>query len=249
MLSGGGARGFAHLGVLQALDELGIRIDWMSGTSAGALVGAFYCAGEKPADTFEFIREHKVYEWLRFLWRKAGLLNMHKVEELLRERVPQTFEELKIPLTVCTTDILKGEPVFFHSGPLIPAVCASASIPVMFEPVRIGDALCVDGGLMNNLPIEPFEGKTNTIIAVHVNPLDRSLKEVHFKDVIDRSIHLAISRDAERKQDRCTIFIEPPECSRVHIFDISAAEMLFDAGYHATMAMKEKLAAVTGEKM
>jgi NTE family protein len=241
VLSGGGARGFAHLGVLQALDELDIPVDMITGTSAGAIAGAFYSAGHTPKETMRLIRSYKTYEWMRFLWRKPGFLNMQKIGSMFAKHLPDTFEGLNRPLVITATDLLKGETRFFSEGPLIFPVCASACVPILFEPMSIDGSVYVDGGILNNFATEPLEGKVQHIIGVHVNPIDKNISKVHFSNVMDRSMHLALRHSLDEKKKKCTIFIEPEACSRFGIFDIEHAEQLFEAGYMAAMARKEDL--------
>ncbi|MBI3510124.1 MAG: patatin-like phospholipase family protein [Bacteroidetes bacterium] len=241
ILSGGGARGFAHLGVLRALDELGVHVDAIAGTSAGALAGAFYFAGHTPTDTLRYIRSYKIYQWARILWRKPGILNMEKIGKMIAQYLPENFEGLNAPLTVCATDILNCKSVFFNSGPLIPALCSSACIPVLFEPVNFGSNQYVDGGIMDNFPVEALREKCDRIIGVHVNPLQKEFRNVHMKDVMDRSLHLALRHQVFSKREECDIFIEPEECSQFGMFDLSSAEKIVEIGYKAAMQQKEEL--------
>jgi NTE family protein len=240
VLSGGGARGFAHLGVLHALDELGIHIDIISGASAGSIAGAFYFSGHQPGETVKFIQSYRFYQWARFLWRKPGLLNMEKVGQLLAKYLPDTFEKLDRPLIIATTDILKGELRYFNSGKLIPAVCASACIPIMFEPIKIDDSEFIDGGILNNFPVEPLLGKVENIIGVHVNPIHPETK-IHFKNIMDRSMHLSMDKAVREKEKLCRIFIEPKDCGNFGILDLSMADKIFKVGYDAAMEQKDKL--------
>lgn len=241
VLSGGGARGFAHLGVLEALRDLEVPVHLISGTSAGAICGAFYAAGYRPEDTMRFIKSYKKYKWLRPLWRKPGFLNMRVIASIFSNYLPEHFEDLKIPLTVASTDLIEGTVRYFDSGKLVECVCASACIPILFEPWEIAGSVFVDGGVLNNFPIEPLEGKADHIIGVHVNPIEKSIPEVHFSDVMDRSMHLALRHELDEKKKRCTIFIEPPECAHSGILAIENAEKLFEAGYIAAMKQKDAL--------
>ena len=97
VLSGGGARGFAHLGVLHALDEMKIRIDAISGTSAGAVAGAFYLSGRKPEEILRLILSYKMYQWARPTWLKPGFLSMDKIAQLFSQYLPANFEDLNRP--------------------------------------------------------------------------------------------------------------------------------------------------------
>jgi NTE family protein len=244
VLSGGGARGFAHLGVLQALDELNIRIDAISGTSAGAVAGAFYFSGRKPSEILKLILSYKLYHWARPTWRKPGLLSMDKIAQLFSQYLPQKFEELDRPLTVAVTDILQGESLLINSGPLVPAVCASACIPVLFDTVKFNGKEYVDGGVLNNFPVEPFENQDMNIIGVTVNPVLPGLAHVPMKDMADRNVNLMLRREVNDKKSKCSIFIEPQECGKYNMTDISAGEKLFKIGYDAAMGVKNELSAL-----
>jgi len=244
ILSGGGARGFAHLGVLQALDELDVHVDIISGASAGAVAGAFYFSGHKPGETLKFIRSYKFYQWARFLWRKPGILNMEKIGKLFANYLPDTFEKLDRPLIIATTDILKGELRYFNSGKLIPAVCASACIPMMFEPIKIDGSEYIDGGILNNFPIEPLFGKVENLIGVHVNPINRVESRVSFKNIMDRSMHLALDKAVREKEILCKVFIEPKGCGDFGMLELGSADKIFKVGYDAAMEQKDQLLAL-----
>jgi NTE family protein len=241
ILSGGGARGFAHLGVLQALDEMGIRIDTISGTSAGAVVGAFYFAGHKPEETLRLISSYKIYQWARPTWRKPGFLNMDKIGKLFSNYLPKTFEELDRPLTIAVTDILQGESLFIHSGELVAPLCGSACIPVLFNPIKFNGRELVDGGVLNNFPIEPLEGKVQYTIGVSVNPVIPGVTHVPMKNMADRNICLMLRREVNEKKGKCNVFIEPVECGNYNMMDLNAGEKIMKAGYDAAMAMKNEL--------
>jgi NTE family protein len=240
VLSGGGARGFAHLGVLQALDKLEIRVDAIAGTSAGGVVGAFYFAGHKPEAILKIISSYKIYQWARPLWRQPGLLNMDRLAKLFSAHLPKTFEELDRPLTVAVTDVLKGESLFLDTAELIPAICGSACIPVLFNPVKYNGRELVDGGILNNFPIEVFENKAQHLIGVHVNPVV-SMEHVAMKNMADRNIVLMLQREITAKKEKCTVFIEPTECGNFNMMDLGAGEKIFKIGYDAAMAMKDEL--------
>jgi NTE family protein len=241
VLSGGGARGFAHLGVLQALEEMGIRVDTISGTSAGAVAGAFYFAGHKPHAILKLVTSYKIYHWMRPTWRKPGFLDMDQIGKLFSSYLPKTFEELDRPLTVAVTDILEGESLLVNSGELVPAVCGSACLPIIFNPVKFNGRELVDGGVLNNFPVEPLEGKTQHIIGVNVNPVVRGLTHVPLKSMIDRNVRLMLRREVEAKKGKCAVFIEPMDCGNYNMLDIGDGEKIYMIGYTAAMKMKEQL--------
>lgn len=242
VLSGGGARGIAHLGVLQALHELGIEADVISGVSAGAIMGAFYASGFQPKEILGIVENHHFFGLTNVLWRKSGFLNMKKVGDVYRSYfLDDSFDLLKKKLYITATDILTAEQVCFSSGSLSNAIIASSSIPVVFEPVNHEGHLLVDGGLLNNFPIEPLAKQCDLIIGVHVNPIHKELKKIHMKDIVDRSFHLALSNSVRTKSGQCDVFIEPPELYRFGMFDLSKSTEIFQIGYDHAMRFRNEL--------
>ena len=155
-LGGGAARGLAHVGVLEVLEEAHIPIDYIAGTSAGAIAGGLYAAGFTTA---EMRKEAQKLNWLEvasFGIPKMGLLNFDKaaqwIEDLLKDH-PNTFDELAIPFAAVAADIVSGELIAINSGKLSAALRASSSVPGIFTPTRLGDRMLVDGGTLNNLPV------------------------------------------------------------------------------------------------
>lgn len=155
-LGSGAARGLAHIGVLRVLENEGLRPDAIAGTSMGALVGAFYAAGI-PVDEIERIAlefdVRTVTGVSEVALTKGAVFSGTKVQAFLREYLPETFEELRIPFGCVATDITRNEPVRFTTGDLVAAVRASVSIPLAFLPVRMGDALLVDGYVCDPVPV------------------------------------------------------------------------------------------------
>ena len=116
VLSGGGARGISHLGVLKALEELGVRFDYISGTSVGALIGAFYSQGYSPDEILGIITTSRFYRSVRPAWRWTGLLSLESLRDVLLKYIPHNeFESLRIPLVVAATDISHGKATYFSS--------------------------------------------------------------------------------------------------------------------------------------
>ncbi len=156
-LGSGAARGWAHIGVLRALDRAGIQIDVVSGCSAGAVIGAFYAAGaldviEKFADNYKGLRD--TFRYMDFSPRSGGLLAGRKFLEFLKDNLPvHTFHELKKPLAVVATDLVHMEEVQILEGPLLPAIRASVSVPGFLTPLESGGRQLVDGGLLNPVPV------------------------------------------------------------------------------------------------
>lgn len=241
VLSGGGVRGVGHLGAIQVLKELDIRIDCIAGTSAGAIVGAFIASGYSPQEGLAITEKIKMFDWHTFNIGSLGFLKMSSIEKVLREYLPENYESLDIPLYVCATDILNNCCVFFNQGPLIPTILASSGIPVIYEPVKHNGTYYVDGGVVNNLPVEAIRNQCDKIIAVHVNSLSNEKKEPTFKDIVERSFHLSINQGVYAKTSYIDIFIDPPDMSRFSMFDIKNAQKIFEYVYNYTSRMKDKI--------
>ncbi len=154
-LGSGSARGLVHIGVLRAIEDAGIAIDFIAGTSMGALVGAVYAAGKlnEFEATFQSFDWKKTVSFFDVVLPKSGLLDGGKVSDLVREHVQSIrIEELPKPFTVVATDIASGEEVTITCGDVIDAVRASISVPGVFTPMRVNDRILVDGGFVNCSP-------------------------------------------------------------------------------------------------
>ena len=239
-LSGGGSRGFAHLGALKALSELGIKPTMIAGTSAGSLVGAFTAAGYSPDFIFETIQSLGIMSSLKFAFNRFGLFKMEKVEEIFLKYIPHnSFEKLKIPLAVCATDIVQGEAIYFSKGELIKPIMASCSIPGIFEPIKFQDKILIDGGVTNNLPIEPLEGICDFIIGINVTPVSNNMAINSARDVMMKSLYLAIRNNAGEKLKRCDISIEPDEIYNYNGLSMSKAKEMYQLGYENALREAE----------
>jgi NTE family protein len=239
VLSGGGARGFAHLGLLQALNEAGIYPDVISGTSAGALVGVLYADGYSPKEILKLLNPGSRLDFMRPALPREGLLQISGISKILKTNLrAKTFEELKIPLFVAATDLNHGKAEYFSSGDLIDPVIASASIPVLFQPVIINNIHYVDGGVLDNLPLYPIEEQCGYIIGSFVNPVGHVEKISGLINIAERAFMLSMTKEIIEKSKRFDLFVAPVELMNYKILDPEKAEELFELGYNST---KEKL--------
>jgi|ERR1022692_1453661 NTE family protein len=245
VLSGGGVRGFAHLGLLQALDESGIRPYAISGVSAGAIVGALYAAGHKPEKILAFIKGNSYFGWSNFLLRKDGFFSMRPMLDALKKQIPDdSFEGLSIKLFVTVTDFTKNKSLTFSNGPLFQAIIASSSVPVIFEPVKFHDSLLVDGGVLNNFPVEPLEKKCDRIIGSYVNNIEAMtelISNIGKTHIIERCFNMASSITSYSKKNLCDVFIEPL-LDKYSMFDGDKADNIYEIGYETALKHKEELA-------
>ncbi|MCU0393595.1 MAG: patatin-like phospholipase family protein [Thermoflexibacter sp.] len=242
VLSGGGARGISHLGVLEALEEHGIHPSHLSGVSAGAIVGALYAAGNRPWEILHFILKTKLFKFFKPDTSLTGLLRIESTEKLYEKMLKEnSFASLNIPLSVSATDIERGETVYFSQGELIKPLQASSCVPVLFAPVEINGKFYVDGGILNNLPVEPLENTCDYIIGVHSNALPTQFKITNIKQMIERSLHLAINTNIEERKKKCHFFIEPPRMAFFGVYDVAKAQEIYQVGYEYTKEYIKRL--------
>jgi NTE family protein len=186
-LGGGGARGLAHIAVLEALDELGRRPEAIAGTSIGALIGAAYAAGMTGKDIRRFViglAHDRGEVFRRLIAARAGtfsnlfslgfgsatLVDAEKFcTQFLPEQVPDDFGELAIPLAVVASDLYRRQPAVFASGPLKPVLAASIALPTVMRPVIVDGRVLIDGGATNPLPFDALRGRADIVVAVDIS--------------------------------------------------------------------------------
>ncbi len=234
VLSGGGTRGFAHLGAIKALEENGIKPGIISGVSAGSIVGALYADGQDPEKAMEMLANKKLWRFIKIIFPKKGLLKMTGFERTLQGSLKaKRFEDLEIPLLVHAVNLNTVEYTRFDKGELIQAIKASSSIPVVFQPVEIDGHQYVDGGVVNNFPVEPLVDTCEKIIGINVNPLGEDYNIKKLSAIAIRSFHLSMRNHAETRRDQCHMYIEPDEVQYYGILDLKSASKVFEAGYRA----------------
>ncbi len=242
VLSGGGGRGFAHLGMLKALEEHDIKPDIIAGTSAGAIVGCLYANGYVPEEVRDILMEKSFFSYAGLsLLTSGGMLKLSGIEELLQDKLTvKRIEELDIPLAICVTNMNKGVCEYFRSGLIVPAVLASASIPVVFSPVKIGDYYYSDGGLLNNLPVEAVKEETDIIFGVNVTPPGEAEDLGNVLKMAERSFYLSIAANMRSRIKLCDYYIEMPQLMKFSLLKSSHGEEVFDVGYRLTRSYLEE---------
>ncbi len=237
VLSGGGARGLAHIGVLEALGEEGIEPQVLAGTSAGAIVAALYAAGYSAAEMLEFFVDKSPFRFSNVSLAKPGIFDTEKVVADFLEYFPEdSFEALKKPIFLTATDLVEARGEIFESGRLIPAILASASTPLVFTPTEIDGRWYSDGGIVDNFPIDPLEGHCDAILGVYVSPL-RRVEQADLKSslaISQRAYEIGMYSAAKRKFHRCDLVLCPPELSAFGTFDTKHFEEIRGIGYRAT---------------
>lgn len=237
-LSGGGARGIVHAGVLKAFDEAGLIPAEVSGTSMGSIVGALYCAGVSPDDMLKALKLPDFFSFPQWIGLKGGLGSLKVLEEQLNKFIPHnSFEKLNIPLVVSVTNLNTGQNELIRKGNLAKAVMASSSIPIIFEPVKIGRFQYVDGGLTLNLPVRCLSKKNRFIVGVnsnHTSELNSSFKTM--RQVGERCLFIAVQNTLRDQLPDCHLLIDPPEARRFTTFEFDKAQEIFEIGFKAGRA-------------
>ncbi|MCY7356342.1 MAG: patatin-like phospholipase family protein [Rudanella sp.] len=232
----------AHLGVLKALNEQGVRIDRIAGTSAGAIAGVMVANGYTPEEALKIVESSSFMKHLRPAWNRMGLLRIDTAIDLYRKFIPHdSFEGLKIPLHIGAVDLNEGDFDVFESGELIRPVLASCCLPGIFEPMLLNKRQYVDGGVLNNLPVELIENKVDALIGSHCNPFGLTKPITSMKGVIERSLILAVQSKTKERFAKCNVLIEPPELTSYALSDVKHAREIFRIGYQHTKLMAKQI--------
>lgn len=231
-LSGGVALGGAHIGVLKALREHNVTIDYISGTSVGALVGSLYAFNQ---DIDEVERVAKALSWRdisTFSVSTFALFSNRKMKNLLKKHIGDAqFQDAKIPLSIIATDISSGSKVVIEEGSVADAVLASTCIPGIFKPIQLNGGLLVDGGIVENLPISPLRSKgADIIIAVDLNAKRGIQKPTNIMDVLINSFHFTLSNASRKMHDEADILVAP-NLAEFNLVKTDQTPQLIEVGY------------------
>lgn len=255
-LSGGAARGLAHIGVLQVLDELGVEISAVSGCSMGAIIGAVYSLGYDLKEVEEYIKKT---DWKNFLLfsvlalSRAGIVNDYKVEEVFKKYFgDKSFDDCSRQFCCVAVDIISGKKVVLKSGKIKDAVRASISVPGIFPPVYTDGGILVDGGLMEPLPTEAIsELDCNYIIAssisfdrdtpcIEIKPAanrlknNSDIKKMSIQSILDKSMNLVHAQLVKSYIEKADIAIEP-KIGDFGFFDFIKGQQIIEAGRKAAI--------------
>jgi len=237
-LSGGAARGLAHIGVLKVVEETGVPVGALAGTSMGAIIGGLWAAGHSAQEILEIAREASWLKMINFS-PKGGILSEKKLMKFLSSYLPSDFSGLEIPFVAVATDVVNGRSVYLHQGPLASAIVASAAYPGLFAAIPRDDLLLIDGGVFDNLPVDAarFLG-SEKVIASDVG-YDPELEPGAPKGVIElgrRAIDLM-----QAQLTRVRLAMNPPELyikpllPGIGLESFGMIETIWRSGYEAAM--------------
>lgn len=233
-LSGGGAKGFAHLGVFKMLEECALVPDIIAGTSVGALMGTLYADGYKADEIKELFSGREFSEFARLQIPKSGLFDSKRFRYFLKRHLrTKNIEDLQIPMVIIATDLDHGESHAFRSGPIVEAVTASCSIPIIFSPVTINGTHYVDGGLFRNFPVSVIREECERIIGVNVSPLIPQKYKQTLVHIAERSYHYLFRANTMEDREMCDVLIEAEEFGLYKTFDLENVDLIFNIGYAA----------------
>jgi NTE family protein len=261
-LGGGGARGLAHIPMLEVCDELGVRPGIIAGTSIGALMGAAYCSGLSGQDLRDYARQFfgtrskliRVFfeRWNGSLWDywnplTSSLFTAEKViETIMPPGIAKDFKDLEIPLIVVTTDFYAQDIHYISEGEINPAIAASAALPALMKPVQFGDRILVDGGFADPLPFDRLKGKARIVGAVDVSGIPEA-GEDRMPSAMELMVtvpHIALRSiiNAKLSAVRPDILVQP-DVGRFGTLDFLRVEEIWQASLPAKEDFKRQLAA------
>lgn len=243
-LSGGGTRGIVHVGVLKALEEHGIFPTILSGTSAGSIVGVMYAHGYNPAEILSIASERSLVWMFSLRLPTKGFVRHTFLRKMLARYVPERkFEDLKKPLYIAVTNLNTGKAEVRHTGDLHEVIIASSSIPVLYEPIHIGEYWYADGGLLMNLPASPIRPLADLVIAVNLIPrIELGHEEVtSISGIAARTFNLAAINTIEPELKYADLVIEPEEIYNYSRFNFTNIREMHEIGYREALKHIEEI--------
>lgn len=240
-LSGGGVKGFAHAGALKALEERGIIPDIIAGTSAGAVVAALYAGGNSPEKIVNLFNDKAFNNFVELNIPKNGLFKPTGFVQLLKSNIKaRTFEELKIPIKVVSTNLDEGRYEVFSEGDLIKKVTSSACVPVIFNPIEINGHLYADGGIFKNFPVSVIRDQCRKVIGINASPLVTEKYSKNIVGIAERSYHFMFRANTMEDKRMCDILVEVESVMQFKTFDLNKVDIIFQMGYEAMSSELEK---------
>ena len=246
-LSGGGARGFGHIGAFKAFEENHIRFDYVAGTSVGSIMGAAYCAGipwQKMRDFSLTVEDRDLID-KRFI--KIGSRSSN-IEDLMRRLIGDTtFEQLQIPFSAVAVDLISGNEIVLNSGSVAKACSASSAVPAVFKPVQYDDMMLVDGGLLNNIPADTVRHMgAEVVIAVDLNHTrGEGTTSTGMWSTLMASWRILMKATAFKGQMNSDIIIEP-ELKEFKNTSIGDVDSMIEEGYRATLKKMDEIKYMLG---
>jgi NTE family protein len=242
-LGGGAAKGIAHVGVLKALEDHKVSIRYIAGTSVGAMIAALYAFDVSVDEIGGLAKRLTMSKVTSFKLSKTGFFSTSSLRELMTEYIGEVnIEDAKIPLSIVATDIRNGEEIILRTGSVADAVCASAAIPGIYIPVKIDNRSLVDGGLVQNVPIEALQSMgAGVTIASHLNSASHYSEISHVLDVMRNAFEIAVSHHTQDQLRDADVVISM-DVSEFSLRDnTDRYDELFQIGYNTASQQLSKL--------
>lgn len=242
--SGGGARGFSHIGVLMALEKFGIHPAVLAGVSAGSIAATLYGAGLRPLEMRECFAETRDFADFRdWTIPKEGIFKLSKFARLLESWLPvSNLEDMPIPTLVCATNLDRGSQVAWGKGEIVPRVIASCSIPIVFCPVTINGQHYVDGGVLHNLPAWAIRKHCDVLYGSNCSPLNTDYK---YRDslmaIALRTYHLTTKSNVPQDMRLCDCLFNIPGMNAHKVFDLKMLDKAIQLGYETGCRVLEEI--------
>ncbi|MGL4518298.1 MAG: patatin-like phospholipase family protein [Phocaeicola sp.] len=233
-LSGGFVKGFAHLGIMQALHEYGIHPEVLSGVSAGAVAAVLYADGKEPYQIMELFQDTKFQQFTKVSISRQSLLRFDGFIEFLKKNLKaKQLEELLIPTLITATDLDHGKIVTFDRGEITERVAASCCLPILFPPQNIAGTNYVDGGVLMNLPVAPIRHLCEKVIALDVVPFHADTYKMNMANIALRTFYFTFQANSHPQRALADLLIEPYELNTYGYIELEKGKEIFEQGYQA----------------
>jgi NTE family protein len=231
-LSGGAARGAYHLGVLQRIDEMGISVKAICGTSIGAVIGTSYAAGVKPQRQLEIFKSPEFRDIFSFNYFRKSIFKINYNTQIINELIPcESLEKLNMPMFVTALDLISGQELYYSSGK-IPKLCfGSCALVPLFPPVEHEGHLLADGGFVNHMPFMPLLNYNYPIVGVNLHPINISQKQHSMYDFIKRTVYLNTYSNSQNSQKNCDSVITNDKLRDYSLVSFKHLDEMFELGY------------------
>jgi len=231
-LSGGGARGAYHLGVLHYLDEQNIKVKAITATSIGSIVAASYASGVSPKEQLEILKSKEIKKLFRFNWFKNSVFHIDMQAPVLKKLVPfSDMNELSIPLYITAVDLDVAQERVFDQGDIRKLCQASSALVPFFKAVEIEQKTYIDGGVFNHIPIAPLLNFHLPIVGVNLHPFVKNVEARNLFSYLKRSIVVSMQKNVYKAKEICDFFIESPQITNYSILSLKNFDALFELGY------------------
>ena len=248
-LGGGGARGIGHIGAIRAFEELGVKFDYVAGTSAGSIIGALYAFGKNSKEMEEYAKGLRKKDVTRGSIPFIKPANTEKLEEQINKAFGDitVFSEMKVPFAAVCTDLKTGKEVDFDYGNVAKVVSGSCAVPGVFTPVVYEDMHLVDGGLRNNVPADVVKKMgANVVFAIDVNHLrGTGTSSLSTISVISSTIGIMMQAKVDQTM-QCADLIFKPALEQFSPLKFENIDEMIKIGYDTVMANKDKIQKILG---